>query len=440
MKNINKFLSVILIVILSVSCEIGEQVDPNSPSVAALLGTPTTSELNNLVSGSLSQMRDQSNVYYDEIGVMGREMYRFSGSDPRWHSDLLTATALDNNAFYTTRPFQARYRTVKNLNILIEGSTNSSVITAAQRDGYLGFARTLLAHELLIVSNHQYDGGIRTDVVDPDNLGPYTADEQASLTFIAGQLDQADAELSNAEFAFNLTTGFDGFNSPAGLREINRALAARVAAYRGNFSEIPGLLAASFIDVNAIDPASFGEGAFMVFASGGGDQENPLFLPLNNTGENRVVHPSYNADIEAGDTRIGKVFQRTDSVIVSGLSSIFDVWIYRSLTAPVPIIRYEELVFLHVETMIAASDLTTAESVLNTVRNAYGLPDYSGAITAAALTDEMLNQRRWSLYFEGHRWVDMRRYDKLDELPLDRPGDFVWDRFPRTFDEEAVGG
>jgi len=177
----------------------------------------------------------------------------------------------------------------------------------------------------------------------------------------------------------------------------------------------------------------------MVFASGGGDQENPLFLPLNNTGENRVAHPSFNADIEAGDTRIEKVVQRTDSVIVSDLSSIFDVWIYRSLTAPVPIIRYEELVFLHVEAMIAANDLTTAESVLNTVRNPYGLPDYSGNVTAADLTDEVLNQRRWSLYFEGHRWVDLRRYNKLDELPLDRAGDFVWDRFPRTFDEEQVG-
>jgi hypothetical protein len=28
----------------------------------------------------------------------------------------------------------------------------------------------------------------------------------------------------------------------------------------------------------------------------------------------------------------------------------------------------------------------------------------------------MLTQRRYSLWGEGHRWVDMRRYDRLDEI------------------------
>ena len=42
----------------------------------------------------------------------------------------------------------------------------------------------------------------------------------------------------------------------------------------------------------------------------------------------------------------------------------------------------------------------------------------------------MLNQRRYSLFFEGHRWVDMRRYDKLSSLPIDRAGDDVWSAMP----------
>ena len=48
-----------------------------------------------------------------------------------------------------------------------------------------------------------------------------------------------------------------------------------------------------------------------------------------------------------------------------------------------------------------------------------------------ALITEMLNQRRFSLFCEGHhRWIDMRRYDLLSQLPLDRPDDDVWDKFP----------
>jgi hypothetical protein len=42
----------------------------------------------------------------------------------------------------------------------------------------------------------------------------------------------------------------------------------------------------------------------------------------------------------------------------------------------------------------------------------------------------MLEQRRYSLFYEGHRWIDMRRYNKLGELPIDRPGDQVWSALP----------
>jgi len=64
------------------------------------------------------------------------------------------------------------------------------------------------------------------------------------------------------------------------------------------------------------------------------------------------------------------------------------------------------------------------------IRDANGLNAYSGATDTESLINEMLNQRRYSLYAEGHRWVDMRRYGKLNELPIDREGDDVWSEFP----------
>jgi len=42
----------------------------------------------------------------------------------------------------------------------------------------------------------------------------------------------------------------------------------------------------------------------------------------------------------------------------------------------------------------------------------------------------MLKQRRYSLFAEGHRCIDMRRYNRLDQLPLDRVSDDVWIQFP----------
>jgi hypothetical protein len=49
----------------------------------------------------------------------------------------------------------------------------------------------------------------------------------------------------------------------------------------------------------------------------------------------------------------------------------------------------------------------------------------------------MLHQRRYSLFFEGHRWIDMRRYNKLGELPIDRTGDKVHVSFPIPLNEEG---
>ena len=69
-------------------------------------------------------------------------------------------------------------------------------------------------------------------------------------------------------------------------------------------------------------------------------------------------------------------------------------------------------------------------TALNIIRSSAGLGAYSGGMDTTSLINEMLNQRRYSLFAEGHRWIDMRRYNKLGELPIDRPEDDVWSSFP----------
>jgi hypothetical protein len=79
--------------------------------------------------------------------------------------------------------------------------------------------------------------------------------------------------------------------------------------------------------------------------------------------------------------------------------------------------------------------LADAVTAINKIRAAAGLLPYAGLVTQAALIDEMLKQRRYSLYGEGHRWIDMRRYNRLNTLPIDRAGDDVWTQFPRPANE-----
>ena len=54
-----------------------------------------------------------------------------------------------------------------------------------------------------------------------------------------------------------------------------------------------------------------------------------------------------------------------------------------------------------------------------------------GAIGPAFL-DELLYNRRWSLLFEGHRWIDHRRFGRLNALPRDLSTHVIVSRLPMS--------
>ncbi|MFD2245869.1 RagB/SusD family nutrient uptake outer membrane protein [Pontibacter ruber] len=432
-----KALVYLVLVLALPACEIDEFDDPNNPTIKT--DDATIADLNNLVVGTEAGMRNIIGTYYDNVGVIGREHYRFSGADPRFTSDLLGAgnAVLDNNTFYTTNPWSARYRVVQNTNILIEATNNANpeLVSEELKQGYLGFAKTIQAHELLMNLNMMNENGIRLDVADFNNLGPIV-DREASLAAIAGLLEEAKGHLeaAGATFAFTLSGGFAGFNTPATFLQFNRALAARVAVYRNQFAEALTFLEGSFLDLNG----DFNKGVYYVFSTASGDQLNTLYFAPNATGEVRIAQPDFIKDAEPGDDRLSKVSKRTAPATQSGLTGDYDVALYKTNTDPVPIIRNEELILIYAEAKIQTNQLPDAVTALNRIRTGHGLRPYTGALTRDALINEMLRQRRYSLYFEGHRWIDMRRYNKLNELPIDRAGDDVWVNFPIPFAEEGI--
>lgn len=414
-----------LLVVASITSCNKEYGNSNSPTIEQYIKNASKDQLNGLVAGTLSGIRNIDGIYLDAVGVIGREMYRFSNADPRYVTELLGSAPIDNTSFYLTNPWGSHYRAVKNCNVLIDAATNSTLITEEERKGYLGFAKTLKAYELLLNLNFTYNNGIRVDVSDPFHLGPIVGFDEA-IGDIGSLLDEAQSDLSGATVEFPLTDGFTGFDDAAGFAKFNRGLAARIDVYRQQWSTALTDLGASFFDLNG----DFNKGTYEVFTTGTGDQLNTAYFPQNNSGEVRLAHPSYEKDIEPGDNRINKATLRTTPASNSGLSSDRDVWVYTSSTAPIPIVRNEELILIYAEANIQNNNLSEGVKALNVIRTKHGLSAYSGAMTKDALIDEMLNQRRYSLFYEGHRWVDMRRYNKLNELPIDRTGDQVWTEMP----------
>jgi len=448
----------VLFSVLALSCEIEDASNLNGPTTDTVSGDLSRAELVQAMAGVLADMRTRLGTQVDAQSVAGREYWRVQSSDPRWTADLLTGT-LDDNTFYTTAPYGARYASIKNINLLLEGLLNSSAdFTDAERAATRGFANTLKAHELLMVLNQQFQNGIRLDVSDPDNLGPFVSYDEG-LTAVFNMLTEALTDLSNGgdEFPFAIPAGFDNLEeeatpdpvdnddeiiTPADFATFTNALAARVEAYRGNYVSTLTFLNNSFMDMGG----NLSDGAYFTFSLTGADIVNPLFFALNSTFANaRLAHPSFVADAEVGDTRVNKAVLRDSPIEVAGPDGVsnsgddlvgeYDVFVFQSNVAPVPIIKNEELILLAAEAN-HITDPVAAVTAIDVVRTAAGLPGYTGGTTPAELVTEILNQRRYSLYAEGgHRWIDLRRFDRLSELPIDRPGDATFEQFPTPANE-----
>lgn len=443
----------LLITLSLTSCNIfniEDRSDPNNSELNGVINNPTPADIRTLVTGTESSMRTDLGLYYIDIGMVGREMYRFLASEPRNTQDLLGKgnSVLDAGAYYTTRPWASFYTTIRNANILIQSvnTISSDAVSESEKKGVKGFANTIKAYQYLQALNLMNENGIREqDPKNPNKVGDLLSKSEA-LSKIGNLLDDAATSLGNAgsDFAFTLSGGFAGFNKPSTFLEFNRALRARVAIYTGDYTGALSYLSNSFIDASG----DLKNGVNYVFSNQPNDGTNPFYSnPQSGSGDSYVVHPSFVADAESGDNRVvgDKAIKRmkdgsVNTASLDGLSSDYGLYVYKSPTDPAPIIRNAELLLIRAEANINkdSPDFSAAESDLNVIRNNAGLPDYSGSLNKADLNDEMLKQRRYELFYEGHRWVDMRRFGRLGQLPTSRSGDNVWESFPIP-ESENVG-
>lgn len=415
-------------------CEELDFPNPNAPVFEDL-------PVQTLVTGIEAGMRTELAIYLRVVSIVGREAYYFEPADPRYTGELLFATP-DPGGFLLNRPWSARYRVVRNCLFLQEKAAQE--LSGAAQAGANGFAKTIMAYQLLLNLNYTYNNGLQLDF--SGSLQTDFASKEASFNFIANLLDEAAADLNNAgdEFPFQLSDGFAGFDTPQTFRQFNRAIRARVAAYMaeftGDWQAVLNALAESFLDDSA--PLNTDLGVYHIYGSGLGDQLNEIFEPTSNPFVKLNAHPSFGTDAEPGDLRFqSKVFQRPEAITFDNLTTDLQVAITSTSTDPIPIIRNEELILLRAEANINLGNLTAAEADINLVREAAGLGpiDINNPPQGTAI-DQLLWERRYSLFMEGHRWIDMRRYDKLNELPIDRPAtDAILVQMPKP-EAEIPGG
>lgn len=417
--------------------------DPNNSSLSGVLNNASKVQLQNLVTGLELQNRGaigSNNI----LSSFGREIYPTFASDPRFINqwigqDPAADAETDPSFFGSGGTYTTPYRAIKQGNILIQSAQNTDVITDAERRGILGFAKTIQALQYLIPLNTQFDNGIRIDVADPTDLGPFLSYDDA-LQAIRDLLDEGLADLNNAgsTFEFSLTGGLSEFNTPGTMVDLNRAIAARAALYAEDWDAAITATeaAAPFFEV-ATGESVMNRGAYYLY-NGPPDQFNPFFYLRNTTSiQLPTVHPEVIADTLAGDLRVdNKFFLRDNPVVLQGLTANYQDNRFATNTAPFPFFRNEELVLIYAEALAErnqGTDLADAVTAINAVRNTWGLPNFV-SVVQQDIIDEVIFQRRYSLWLEGgHRWVDMRRKGRLGELPLD--GGKIYTKIARPLSE-----
>lgn len=411
--------------------------DYNNPSIEALQGGPTPTTIAQAAQGMLIGSRTYmgtQNGYVSLLGIVGRESYNFDPADPRFVTEMLIGPLDKGSPAFGANLYAFFYRNIRLGNTLLAAIGPVSGLTDAQKEAVRGFAKTMQAHDFLMLINTRDDLGLPLDVgIDPTAPpAPIVAKPQV-FARIVQLLDEGRTHLAagGASFPFALGPGFTGFNTPTTFLQFNRAFKARVDVYMGNHAAAITALNESFINTGA----SLDLGAYHAFSTQSGDVENLLFDP---NARAILAHPSIVTDAlpradGSRDLRVGrKVTTLAEPRTVQDVTSDLRFTIYNSSSAPIPIIRNEELILLRAEARYNTGNVVGALEDINFIRQSSGGLALRGPfVDANDFVTELLYNRRYSLLFEGgHRWIDARRYGRLGTLPRALSTHTVPSRFP----------
>lgn len=432
MRRLTFAVPALLSLLLVGGCDDIDVGDLNNPGLENLQDSPTRVGVLTLATGLQIGSRysiANQNGYNALLGILGREIYNFDAADPRFITEMMIGPLDGGSSAFGGNLFQNFYANIRTANILLRAMANLTPTDAlnglipGEREGLTGYVQTMQAYDYLRIINTRDDNGAPLDVdIDPTGPPGAIATKADAFTRIVSLLDEAVTHLQapGVTFSFKFSPGFAGFDTPPTFLQFNRALRAQVAAYLGDWNGVLTALSGSF--VNSAQPLTLG--VYHTFSLTAGDSVNRLFDP---TARAILAHPSLETDAELqvdGVTRdarfVSKTLLLSAAKTSQGLSSNRAMNVYTSQDADIPAIRNEELILLRAEANINLNNLAAAVTDLNEIRQESGnLPPYAGALTQPALINELLYNRRYSLLFEGHRWIDLRRYNLLATVSQD---------------------
>lgn len=434
------------------ACRDFEVANENAPTVDQLEGNPTRAILARAATGIFTGVAGILNDVGGEIqwyGLYGRELYNLLGNDPRETGEELRGPpdpgGRGGNGWVN------KYAHIRSINVYLRGVANSTELSEQEQHAAFGFAKTIKANFLhrLIVRTGSLGIPLDVDRAISDDPAPFVSQSDAYAAIVA-LLDEAKADLlaGGGTFPFVFAPGWTGFTTPGDFLRFNRGLLARVQVNRALlagcgapcFTGALTALGESFLSTAGL-PASLTSGVYIAYDAAAGEPTNPITENL--TAQRYYVHPSILALVQnrgdgSRDLRWTTKFREGTPKVLNDLTGTYKPILYNTnsatasasnLSADIPLLKNEELILLRAEANLALGNKTAVIADINLIRaqsGGLGPSTLTEASSNTAILDELLYNRLMSLIFEqGVRWIDARKYGRLNALPLDRPGDVV---------------
>ncbi|UFH36533.1 RagB/SusD family nutrient uptake outer membrane protein [Flavobacterium acetivorans] len=385
----------------------------NSPSTANAAMVAIYAQLRNatLLTGSPLGLSNQLGHYADELNFYGdTEISTFGFYTNSLLASNSTVAGLWNNS----------YHVIYNTNAVIEGVTASTTLpdaTAQQLRGEALFVRALVHFYLVniygaipyITTTDYKQNRVVTRMPIEKIYELIITDLSLASSLLSSEDSSGERTRPNKYVAQALlarTYLYDGLWSQAA--NASSAILNNTAVYRLENDLNSVFLNGSSSTIWQFSPGYYGssteEGNLFIFTSG-----PPPFTALSDV---------LMAAFEPMDMRRAK----WTNAVTNGTSTWYHAYKYKDNNSTTfsaeyaVILRLEEQYLIRAEARARTGDLIGAKEDLNVIRNRAGL-DPTLAVSQQQILDAILKERRVELFTEhGHRFFDLKRYGKLDEV------------------------
>src|SRR6185436_9733925 len=157
-----------LAAMLSAGCDAFDATDLNNPGLEDFQNNPTAVGVNTAATGLLIGLRGSwgvQNGFIPLLAILGRGGYNLDPADPRFVSEMLGGPLNGGSPAFGGNLWGQRYANIRTANTILAALDGVAGMSDQEKAGISGYAKTLMALDLLWVIETRDENGA---VIDAD--------------------------------------------------------------------------------------------------------------------------------------------------------------------------------------------------------------------------------------------------------------------------------